>query len=262
MPDQPLLLTDDGAQKSVLALPIAQGGTGADNAAAALTNLGIFTDDSVIDIVDHYMMTSQPASTPLGVLGLVPTFTGASAVQVQTPTNVNPGVIAIDTGTAATNHGLYRTHPLSIMFGGLLFRFKMVIRLSAVPDGTNSFNVSIGFGDSTAANTVPTDACRFTCSQTNANWFAETRSNNVNTGTNTNTGVAVNANFNTFEIEVNKAGTQVRYWINDVLAATHTTNIPVGSGRETGINLAIQKTVGTTARQLQLDFTRLRIDSR
>lgn len=54
-------------------------------------------------------------------------------------------------------------------------------------------------------------------------------------------------------IEINAAANEVKFYIDGVLKATHTTNIPTASGGQMGIAILFAKTVGSTARTLDID---------
>lgn len=79
------------------------------------------------------------------------------------------------------------------------------------------------------------------------NWQCVTSSNNVRTFTTTS--VVVVGSYTKLRIEVNDAGTQVLFYINGTLVATHTTNIPTGAARAAYWGSVVQKQVGTTSLQ-------------
>ena len=60
------------------------------------------------------------------------------------------------------------------------------------------------------------------------NWQCITHNGTTQTITNTSVPCLANT-YNIFEIEINSDGTEVRFWIDNVLVATHTTNIPTDS---------------------------------
>jgi hypothetical protein len=73
--------------------------------------------------------------------------------------------------------------------------------------------------------------------------------------TETSTGVTVTAGqFSKFRIETNSALTQATYYIDDVLVATITTNLPTGATKLVGPGVIIAKSLGTTARTLDVDY--------
>lgn len=83
-------------------------------------------------------------------------------------------------------------------------------------------------------------------------WYAVTANGAVRTET--STGVAVTAGqFTKFRIETLDA-TQATFYINDVLVATITTNLPSGAGKVMGPGVIIVKSVGGTARTLDVDY--------
>lgn len=83
-------------------------------------------------------------------------------------------------------------------------------------------------------------------------WYAVTANGAVRTET--STGVAVTAGqFTKFRIETLDT-TQATFYINDVLVATITTNLPSGAGKVMGPGVIIAKTVGGTARTLDVDY--------
>jgi hypothetical protein len=87
---------------------------------------------------------------------------------------------------------------------------------------------------------------------TSPNWLAVT--SNGGSRTETNTGIAVVANsFSRFRISVNADGTSVGFYIDDVLVATNTTNIPTVN--LTGIGIKIGNLIGTTvSKSLYTDY--------
>lgn len=214
--------------------------------------------ESVTVLEDHFLYASIVTNNPFGQLGLVFTTTGCTVYPISN-SGTNHGVIAIDTGTVATNHGLFRTAPFAFRFGETAFSLTQIVQLTP-PTAAQAFSVNVGFGDAIAGNGSIIDGARFFCNEANANWQCITTSNSISTGSTTVTSVPVSTNYVILRIDVNKAATQILYFINNVLVATHTTNIPVGSGRETGLNYSIRKTVGTTARSLNIDNVKIVID--
>jgi hypothetical protein len=79
------------------------------------------------------------------------------------------------------------------------------------------------------------------------NWQCVTSSNSVRTFTSTS--VAVSNSYTKLRIEINDAATQVLFYINGTLVATHTTNIPTGTARSANWGSIVQKQVGTTSLQ-------------
>ena len=130
----------------------------------------------------------------------------------------------------------------------IAYRFK----LNTLADGTNSYRVFLGFSNSASANAgVTTRNAGFFYSDATANWQAYTY--NASTGTTTDTGIAAStAAFNTFLVRANGTNS-VQFFINNVLVATHTTNIPTTA---VCLHFSILKTAGTSARDFHIDWAR------
>lgn len=72
--------------------------------------------------------------------------------------------------------------------------------------------------------------------------------------TSTDTGITVAADtWYYLEAEINSDGTSVDFLIDNVLVATNTTNIPLGTGFRMFYNTHIMKLIGTTARTAVID---------
>ena len=80
----------------------------------------------------------------------------------------------------------------------------------------------------------------------------------ASTVTRTDTGIAAIALFREFEIQTT-GNTEARAYIGGVLVATHTTNIPSGTGQTVSPTFQKVKTAGTTARITYIDWFRARV---
>jgi len=119
-----------------------------------------------------------------------------------------------------------------------------MLNLSTVAE---AYTVRFGFFDSMTVVDGPTTvrgACfRYTNSVYGGNWQAVTKSLGVETSTDTGVAAALGA-MRRFTIDSNANGTEVRFFIDDNLVATHTSNIPT-AGVGYGINFL--KSAGTIA---------------
>jgi hypothetical protein len=61
-------------------------------------------------------------------------------------------------------------------------------------------------------------------------------------------------NWNTYKIDINATGGEAKFYINQTLVCTHTTNIPTGAGRVTGPRLQILNNGGSNAESFYVDF--------
>jgi hypothetical protein len=83
------------------------------------------------------------------------------------------------------------------------------------------------------------------------NLYAVTRSNNTETAT--DLGFTPSATvWQTFGVIANASGTAIDFTVDGVTVATHTTNIPTGNGRQTGIGIYAMR-VAATAVSLYLE---------
>jgi hypothetical protein len=202
---------------------------------------------SDFDLLDDFFLTAQ---------GLFLTQQSAGGGFADTPAYTDSPVNGIYYGTTSTGTsgaaGLAGS--ISLLFSSwnrlsIAYRFK----INTLADGTNSYRVFLGFNHSTASNSTPTTrSAGFFYSNATANWQAYTY--NASTGTTTDTGIAASAStFNTFLVRTNGTNS-VQFLINNVLVATHTTNIPTTAVCP---YLSMLKTAGTTARDFYVDWARL-----
>lgn len=165
------------------------------------------------------------------------------------------GIVSLDTGTTTTGSGAIHTATTMFRFGGGICRTASALRIPVASDGTETFTVRTGFTDAYSAGGDATDGCffRYAHSVNGGRWQAVNRSNGVENAM--DSGVAgVSASIQTFEIEVNAAGTSAVYKIDGTVVATNTSNIPTGAGRETGLSTHILKSAGLTSRSLLVDW--------
>jgi len=174
------------------------------------------------------------------------------------------GILSLDTGTTTT--GLVSIYGMNtlLQLGSGRVRWRADANIPTASDGTETFTVRGGLGDSFLTGADGADAVffRYTHSVNSGQWVCVTRSNSVETTTNTAVSATPGATtYQTLELEVNAAGNSVDFRINGATVATHTTNIPTGgSGRELGCGTAILKSAGTTSRSLYLDNQWIRFE--
>lgn len=190
-------------------------------------------------------------STPINA-GLVTSLTGSF------------GVVTISTGTNTNGGYQYRGAISGIQLGVGIYRWDSRVRINTNSDGTNTFQFLCGFWDTTnSVNQV--DGIYFlydaqgvsTGSSALGTWQCVTASNSSRTFT--DSGVTIdNSNLQKLRIDVNATATEVKFYINDILVQTHTTNIPSGASRLTTSGVYLQKSAGTTARTADVDYLYLK----
>lgn len=133
--------------------------------------------------------------------------------------------------------------------------FKIVLDMrnsvSEASNGTHRFVAQFGFSVIVSINDQ-NDGCyfRYVDNVNSGNWQCVTASGGTRTTTNTSTS-GYTGTYQRFRIEINTDATEVKFYINDSLVATHTTNIPAFGLR---VFYMINKTVGNAARYLYSDY--------
>lgn len=188
------------------------------------------------------------------------TGTGAATATSNATIATNrPGTFRSTTGTTTTGRAAFGSTTNALALGGGLTLYETAVNVTTLSDATNRYSMVVGFYDSTTANQV--DAVSFvydeggvsTGSTASANWQVVTSSNSTRTWTTTTTAVGAGT-WVKLGIIVNAAGTSVGFYINGTLVATHTANIPTGTARALGFGSQILKSVGTTARTVDIDY--------
>ncbi|MFO0089982.1 MAG: hypothetical protein ACK518_04200 [bacterium] len=187
------------------------------------------------------------------------TGAGSSIVTVNNyPNRTNQqGVLRFATGTTATGLAQKRlgdNNSTSHFLGNGVYILQFFVNVETLSDATNRF-YSI-FGSTTNASFGNTNGIFFiydegvgTYGAASPNWKCITRNSTI---TSTITSVPVVASqWYVLKIVVNANGTSVEFFINDVLVATHTTNIVASITPR----VAHVKTVGTTSRNAYVDYS-------
>lgn len=136
---------------------------------------------------------------------------------------------------------------------------EWLIRLPNLSDGTETYTARVGLGD---GNGEPTDGLffRYTNGTNSGKWECVNRSNGVETATALDSGITIVANdWYRLRVEVNAGGTSVVYKIATNAGSlstvqTITANIPTGATRALGPLCSINKSAGTTARFVEMDY--------
>jgi hypothetical protein len=169
-----------------------------------------------------------------------------------------PGIVQLSTGTTTTGRASLNTLINAIRFGNGTYTLETMMKLPTSSDPTNRYTLYIGFGDNTGAGDM-VDGAYFQYNDSNGNnWQIKAASNSTRTTTTTSTGIVGNT---WTKLKVVVADVQMAYfYVNDTLVGSINNNVPQGSGRETGIIFKIEKSAGTTARTVLLDYCKVTYD--
>lgn len=190
--------------------------------------------------------------------------TGSTSSTVQVGSLNALGIISLDLGTTTTGRAGLSANggstPSVLKLGSGRGRFQSKCAIHTLSNGTDTYTVRVGFIENLGGESTDGAFFRYTDSVNSGKWQAVTRSNGVETATDTGITPVADA-WHLMAIDVNAAGTSVVFSIDGSTVATITTNIPTGSGRETGFGLMAQKSAGTTATSgLYVDFAEVEVN--
>ena len=208
-------------------------------------------------------MGNNAGSVPTSYNTVITLSSGnATARSVATTNRTNQqGIIQHSTGTGASNFTGY-AYGSSLYIGSGTISLETYLTVETLSTVTERFMTYFGYaGGSSNYLNIPSGiffsydegGVVFSGGITTPNWKCYTR---VASGavTVTTTSTVVNANqWYKLRIDINAAGTSVTFFINDVLVATHTTNIPSSTTVIAPISI-IHKSAGTTARTMLTDY--------
>ncbi|WP_407522654.1 hypothetical protein PDL71_15410 [Lacibacter sp. MH-610] len=211
------------------------------------------------DYHNEFINTVGTAAPGADVVALNSGASAATSAQTTDATN-RVGLVRTTTGTTATGRSYVNTASAAIRLGGGWWKYETMVNVTTLSTGTERYQLLFGFFDTyTAANQV--DGVYFlydeggvsTSSAASANWQIVTASNSARTFTTTSTAVSA-ATWVRLTVIVNADATSAQFFVNGTSVGVHSTNIPSGTGRELGFGWGMIKSVGTTARTLDVDY--------
>lgn len=275
------------------ALAIAKGGTGAASASTAFDALApttlrgdiIVRDASsntrlAVGTVTSRMMSdgtdplwAEPQNMVLlydenllnssGIFNWTTSVSGSGAAWTTTTSPAGrPGVQEFQTGTTTNAITGKRVSSTSMLFGNGRTIYKTAVRIPTLSDGTETFNVFLGWNDNGGAVGDAVDGAYFLYSSSGTyyttggsvgKWVGRTANNSARSETAASASV-VAGQWYTLMIDVNAAGSQADFYVDGTLLGSLNTNIPTAAGRETGLAIKVEKSLGNTSRNLDEDF--------
>jgi hypothetical protein len=162
------------------------------------------------------------------------------------------------TGTTTTGLACHYTHTggtYATMSISSSFRYNVggKVRLEDLSDVTETYEYYIGFIDDITGSSAVVDGVYFRYAYTDSSgtWIAVTESNGTKTEDATDITVAADTNY---DLEISVYDGSAYFYINKVLKATISTNIPTGSSRATSAGDVIKKSAGTTSRNAYVEW--------
>jgi hypothetical protein len=210
-------------------------------------------------VFDDFLMDANVANGALFGEGWTSFLSGAGASVAKngaqvTSGNDSVGVMEISTGTTTTGQGaMYLSLGCFVLGYGQIYT-EWRVMVPVLSGAVDDYDVELGFQDTFNAQPDTNNGAYFIYhSQTTTTWRCKTYAGGVVTITDTGTTVVANTWYK-LGILINAAGTSVGFYINDVLLATNTTNIPT---LPTGWGIKNYKRLGTTARVVDIDYAQL-----
>lgn len=182
---------------------------------------------------------------------------GTNGMNVSTSSGKEQGIARLDTSTSATSApSMDLGSGSGFMFTNTLMVMQTKLQVATLSTITERFIDRFGFSNSNTS-AAPTNGIYFEYDEsTSPNWFLVTMASSVSTRT--DTGIAVSAVWKKFKLVITN-NTAVDAYIDNVLVATNTTNIPTGTGASCWASYQKIKSAGTTARVTYVDYWRLKV---
>ena len=169
-----------------------------------------------------------------------------------TETTGKTGVLRMSTGTTTTGRAGIGTNLGCMNPNGMITTVHTCIYIPALSTAAQEYSIIAGFFDAISQ-----------INQTNGAYFTYDRANSIywrmNTAkassiTTTDTGVEVATGWTLLRVELDGVNTEARFYINDTIAGTVTTNIPTEATETFGFGEGIIKSAGTTNTHMLSDF--------
>jgi hypothetical protein len=206
----------------------------------------LFSENQAWDFKEHILgiVSNLPTGTNSPWIANVTGGTNTLAARI---IGDEYGAMLCATGTAATNRAGMYTGNTSILFE-VGKTYEIEVKGFQITAMSGTANVIVGFTDATTG--VSIDGASFVFNTTNFNINC-VNSNNGAINSIVGGTWAVNAMYK-LRIKVNGV-TNVQYFVNDILIATNTLNIPQTAGREFGMGVIINSSVGVVSKTCRLD---------
>lgn len=132
--------------------------------------------------------------------------------------------------------------------------FETLVTFDQIGDGTDNFRALFGLIDASGGSPSPFAGMYlgYDYDVDPSNWICYTTASNVTTSTITSAPVTITTTWNRLGVLYDSVVPDVKFYVNDVLVGTHTTNLPISDSF--GPNWLIQKTAGTTSLPFYADY--------
>lgn len=210
---------------------------------------GINSSSSRIFLFDDFISNSTA-----GNIGWTTNVLSGGTIAITTSESNHSGIMRLSTGSSsATAHAVFHLGTASLYIGNGQITIETLIRIDTLSTSSERYIIRVGLGDTT--NTTFSNGIFFEYDESTSQYW-RICSSASGSSTKTNTAVDVDVpEWVKLKIVINAAGNSVQYFLNGSSVGTITTNIPT----TTSPRLQIVKSVGTTARTLDIDYYSLDI---
>lgn len=197
----------------------------------------------------------------------------AAAITNATGTQINVGGAVLTTGTTTTGYASITSQAALLLLGGGKAQFRAKINFSALPDGTNTYDLFVGFIDSGSVEASDgvylhiafvSSALQVRCKCRKAAGTADyvdvstlKLADPVTYKVGTTSWTA--ATEYDLRIEISSDDKFARFFINGtMIGELISSQIPITTGQETGFGVLILKSAGATARTVTVSNVNVR----
>lgn len=182
--------------------------------------------------------------------------TGAlAAASVTGASTSHPGLLSLASGTTSGGRAGLGSSSVAGAFLASAIEWEAIVYLPILSDGTERFSVDIGAGDNynTAGLGADRVAFRYRDDQNAGEWQAICRAASTETTIDTNIAVAATT---WYRLGFSCIGscTSIEFFINGTSVGSCSTNVPGVADAVSLVNIKLEKSIGTTARELILDL--------
>lgn len=223
-------------------------------------------DPRNVDQGSHFLAPTVNSNviTNYGDLLVYTSGGGASLANQPSTETARPGQIRLTTGTSAAGQIAIYTSRDGIRLGGGPWTVSCGVRPVTLSTAGERYALEIGLME-TVGTVNQTDGAYFlydeggvaTGAAASANWQCVTVKSSARTYTTTSVAVSTST-WADLQIRVDAAASSVDFLIGGAVVATHTTTIPTASSEQVCFAANMVKSAGTTARQCDLDYYRVR----
>lgn len=211
---------------------------------------------------DHFLSppTNSNITSNYGDLLIYTAGSGAALSGQSSTESDRPGQVRLTTGTTSGGNVTLYTTTDGVLLGGGAWSQMWGVRPVQLSTSGERYQLLAGF-IAAAGIAMQTDGAFFLYDEggvsngatASPNWQCVTVKSSSFTRTITDIPVSIST-WADLEVRVNAAATSVQFLINGAVVATHTATIPTAASEQVCLGVVHNKSVGSSARQVDLDY--------